>query len=606
MDGKFKKDLRKIVADTSVIIDGRLTSMVKNDQLKDCEIIIPEFVIEELRNQANKGRETGDIGLEEIRELREISGKKGIKIRYEGRKPTLEEIKLARSGRIDALIMDIAEKENAVLFTSDRVFYKVAVAKGIDAEYFEREEKVEFSIEKFFDENTMSVHLKRNAVPLAKKGKPGNVNLIKIREEVMSEEEINKIIREIVEKAKISEKGNLEIVKKGVIVAQIENYRIVIATPPFSDSEEITAVRPLKNLSLEDYNLSKKLMKRLEEKAEGILIAGSPGHGKTTFAQALSEFYRKKGKIVKTIEHPRDLQVNEEITQYSALEGSFENTADILLLVRPDYTIFDEVRKTKDFEIFADLRLSGVGMIGVVHASNALDAIQRLIGRVELGIIPHVVDTVIFIKNGMVDKVYNLRLTVKVPEGMSQEDLARPVIEVVDFESGKSEYEIYTFGEENVVIPVDEGKKRKNAMQEYAEQYLEMMLEKYVENPEVEFMGKDRIRVTVDEKDIARLIGKKGSKIDKIERELGIKITLESRGKVLRKSLPYEIKERGNYIVMEMGREYRGKIIEVYDSDEFLFSATVGKNGNVEISRKSELGKKILSSYLRNNLKIYI
>ena len=39
-------------------------------------------------------------------------------------------------------------------------------------------------------------------------------------------------------------------------------------------------------------------------------------------------------------------------------------TADILLLVRPDFTIYDELRKTKDFRIFADIRLAGVGMIG--------------------------------------------------------------------------------------------------------------------------------------------------------------------------------------------------------------------------------------------------
>jgi ATPase len=46
------------------------------------------------------------------------------------------------------------------------------------------------------------------------------------------------------------------------------------------------------------------------------------------------------------------------------------------------------------------MRLAGVGMIGVVHATRAIDAIQRLIGRVELGMIPQVVDTVIFIDKG--------------------------------------------------------------------------------------------------------------------------------------------------------------------------------------------------------------
>jgi ATPase len=154
------------------------------------------------------------------------------------------------------------------------------------------------------------------------------------------------------------------------------------------------------------------------------------------------------------MENPRDLQVPDIVTQYTALDGAMENTADILLLVRPDYTIYDEVRKTRDFETFADMRLAGVGLVGVTHANKAIDAIQRLVGRVELGIIPHVVDTILFIHAGKIKDVYELRMTVKVPYGMRDGDLARPVIEVKDFETGLPQYELYSFGEEVVVIPV--------------------------------------------------------------------------------------------------------------------------------------------------------
>ena len=84
------------------------------------------------------------------------------------------------------------------------------------------------------------------------------------------------------------------------------------------------------------------------------------------------------------------------------------------------------------------MRMAGVGMIGVVHATRGVDAIQRLIGRVELGIIPQVVDTVIFIDKGEVSKVYDIKFTVKVPHGMVEQDLARPVITIADFENGRS------------------------------------------------------------------------------------------------------------------------------------------------------------------------
>ena len=249
-----------------------------------------------------------------------------------------------------------------------------------------------------------------------------------------------------------------------------------------SDGIEITIVKPIVKLKLEDYRLSKKLMKRLEERAEGILITGPPGSGKSSFASALAEFYFKKGKIVKTLESPRDLQVMDEITQYGPLEGDFEKTADILLLVRPDYSVFDEIRKSKDFQVFTDLRLAGVGMVGVIHASNPIDAIQRFIGKVELGIIPHLIDTIIFLKDGEIKDVYELNLTVKVPTGMTESDLARPVVEVKDFESGELKYEIYTFGEENVVVPV---KKGKDIIKKLAEEKILDEVKKFDRNAEV-------------------------------------------------------------------------------------------------------------------------
>ena len=161
-------------------------------------------------------------------------------------------------------------------------------------------------------------------------------------------------------------------------------------------------------------------MERLSGKAEGIIISGPPGSGKSTLASSLAEFYLQRRKIVKTFESPRDLQVPQEVTQYGPLEGSFEKAVDILLLVRPDYTIFDEVRRTQDFEVFTDARLAGVGMIGVVHASSPLDAIQRFIGKVELGMIPHILDTIIFVRDGSIAKVYEIFLTVKVPTGMAE------------------------------------------------------------------------------------------------------------------------------------------------------------------------------------------
>ncbi|TFG35031.1 hypothetical protein EU527_00045 [Candidatus Thorarchaeota archaeon] len=314
------------------------------------------------------------------------------------------------------------------------------------------------TLEAFFDEHTMSVHLIEKNPPRAKRGAPGNWELVELSDRILTYEELDILAEAIMESAEHDKDSFIEIEEEGAAVVQLRNLRIAIARRPFADKMEISAIRPIVKLDLDDYHLSPKLMKRLETRAEGILVSGSPGSGKSTFAAALAEFYGRKGNVVKTLEQPRDLQVEESIVQYSPLDGSMEKAADILLLVRPDFVIYDELRKNSDFQAYSDLRSAGVGMVGVVHAGSAIDALQRLLlgGRVELGQVPSTVDTIVHIEDGRVAKVNSMSLKVKLPTGMSssQRDLARPVVEVRDFELGLLEYEMFTFGGEKVVVPV--------------------------------------------------------------------------------------------------------------------------------------------------------
>ncbi len=435
-----------------MLIKGDLSDRVKTGKLTG-EIIILEIVLSELENQANKKQSIGFEGLEELGKLKELSDEGKIKLTFHGKRPTPDEIKAARFGAIDSAIRDAAVQLEAKLLTGDYVMYLTAKARGIECEHIETEVAEELGIEKLFDKETMSVHLKVGTKPLAKKGMPGKVRLEKISDKETTGDEIEKLIKEIIDFGR--ENRKVEIRMKGATVVQMNDIRVSIAEPPFSEDLEITAVRPVAKVGFDDYTMSSKLRKRLEDSAEGVFICGPPGAGKSSFAGALAEFYRKKGAIVKTMESPRDLQVGKEITQYAPLENSMEKTSDVLLLVRPDYTIYDEVRKSSDFRIFGDMRLAGVGMVGVTHASTPINAIQRLVTRLELGQIPHIVDTIVYIKDAKIAKVYETRLSCKVPVGMKDDDLARPVVEVLDFETGKVEYEIYTFGDQTVVMATD-------------------------------------------------------------------------------------------------------------------------------------------------------
>ncbi len=571
------------VADASIITQLGVSELISKGQLKDAELIIPYPVISEIEQAARENKEIGFVGLAELKEIQEKAASAGIRVTFSSK----------LNGDSDHVCREIAKLEGAVLLTGDKIQSNLAEVMGIDVLFFEQARSPKLSFEELFDKETMSLHFREGVPIFAKKGSPGKVLMVDVGDKPLTREGVEKIAREIVEKAKRHPEAFIEIDRTGATVVQYGLYRIAIARPPFSDGAEITAVRPAVKLKLEDYALDRKLLERLEQRAEGIVLAGSPGAGKSTFAQALAEHYAERGKLVKTMERPRDLNVSQKITQYGALEGDMEKTSELLLLARPDYTVYDEVRKTSDFEIFADMRLAGVGMIGVVHASRGIDAIQRFLSRVEMGVIPQVVDTVLYMKAGKIEKVYELEMTVKVPAGMTEADLARPVIEVRDFFSGTVEYEIYTFGEETTIIPVKA--RRSSPSLELAAQRVRQLIEKEIEGArvKVEMVSEGAATIRVPEEFIPHLIGKGGSNIQMLEKKIGLHLSVQSfeEGD---SSLSFDLAQTGGNLVLYFSKKLSGQTVDFLLGDKLLFSASIGRRGTLKIDKKSEMAKAIL------------
>ncbi|RLE46750.1 ATPase [Candidatus Woesearchaeota archaeon] len=588
----------KLAPDTSAIIEGTISERIKTKKIETEEILIHEALIAELEHQANEGKSTGFRGLEELKELKELEKKGKFKLTFAGKRPTYNEIKYSFLGEIDSQITQLAWENSATLITADKVQAKTAEAKGIQVIFIEKKTTYKkIKLENYFDKQTMSVHLRENNKAMAKKGIPGNWTFEECSKKELTKKDIEEISREIIDEARCRTNSFIEIEREGSTIVQLEKYRIVILFPPFSDKWEITAVRPIKQLKLEDYKISNKLKERLNE-AEGILIAGAPGMGKSTFAQALAEHYSQKGKIVKTVEAPRDLILPKEITQLAISHSSPEEIRDVLLLSRPDYTLFDEMRNTTDFLLYSDMRLAGVGMVGVIHGTNPLDSIQRFIGKIELGVIPHIIDTVIFIKNGEVNTVLNVKMKVKVPAGMTEADLARPVITVKDFETEKIIAEIYSYGEETVVIPVKEATK-ETGIKALAAKEIERKMQRYTDKIKVEIPSEDKAIVYVPEKYIAGIIGKEGKKIAKTEEELGISIDvreLKEENKTNKQGIKYSIGKSKKYIEFIIGEEQYGKEIHIYIGKEYLATFAVGKKGTIKIKKTNKLGKTILNA----------
>ncbi|MCS7099211.1 MAG: ATPase, T2SS/T4P/T4SS family [Sulfolobales archaeon] len=499
-----------LVPDTTVIYNGVLRRLIVKEGIRGV-VTIPKELVMFFDNLSKEGRSLGVVALEELRLIRSLSDRYGVKLRITSINRKIDDI--------DVAIREYAYENGFVLVTSSRTQKLSAEILGVKVLYKEPERIQLRELEKYFAEDVMSVHLKEGASPQVKKGRPGRWVLEKVSETPITREELEALSEEIVEAAKTLPDAVIEIERRGSTIIQLGDYRIIISRPPMSSGWEITAVKPLARPKLEDYGLPEKLVKRLNERAEGIVIAGAPGMGKTTFAQALAEYYSRKGRVVKTIESPRDMKLPPQVVQYSKIYATPDELHDILLLSRPDYTIFDEMRNDEDFKLYVDLRLAGIGMVGVVHASSPIDAIQRFIGRVDIGVLPSVVDTLIFIDSGEVRKVYELDITVRLPTGLRESDLARPVVEVRDAITGDLEYEIYTFGEQTTVIPVKKvygSTMRKN---------VEQVVKSLVPSARVTHSG-DSIVVSIP-RDEAKNLSRLKRKLRRIKEELGIDVVLE-------------------------------------------------------------------------------
>src|SRR3989339_841938 len=149
------------------------------------------------------------------------------------------------SGKIIITRASLAELENQANKGQEIGFIGLEV---IFLEFKELKEKLEF--EKYFDPDTMSVHLREDTLGRAKRGKPGQWSLVDIGTEILTTLQVQKMAKEIVERARTEQKAFIEISRPGSTVVQFHTYRIVITKPSLLVAWEITAFRPINQLNV--------------------------------------------------------------------------------------------------------------------------------------------------------------------------------------------------------------------------------------------------------------------------------------------------------------------------------------------------------------------
>jgi ATPase len=220
---------------------------------------------------------------------------------------------------------------------------------------------------------------------------------------------------------------------------------------------------------------------------------------------------------------------------------------------------------------------------------------------------------VVYIEAGRVDTVYDVQTEVKVPEGLTAEDLARPVIQISDFETGKPAYEIYTFNRQVVTVPLDEGGEgSETGVSRLARKEVEREIRSIARgHVEVELKGQNEAVVYVEEDDISYVIGKGGGRISDVEDRLGISIdvrTLDEKPSgssggsgggnnsagTAREGTVVTPEVTSRHVVVDAdGGADVGETVEVRADDEYLFTATVGRGGEIQVSRGSAIADEL-------------
>ena len=201
-------------------------------------------------------------------------------------------------------------------------------------------------------------------------------------------------------------------------------------------------------------------------------------------------------------------------------------------------------------------------------------------------------------------------MTVKVPSGMKEADLARPVIEIRDFETGELKNEIYTYGEQTIVMDLDlvnnssgDSTTAKSAVDRLAEQQILRKIKRLIPKSKVgvEVISPERANIYINEKYIPKIIGKNGKRIAEIEKDIGISLgveILENTPEHLARGEKFEVDiiHTKKQLILDLGKDNGTQNFDIFVGGEYLLTATTSRKGEIKIKRGIELSDILLDA----------
>lgn len=214
----------------------------------------------------------------------------------------------------------------------------------------------------------------------------------KLNQRFESEDELERVIRRIVEQA-----GREVNQKTPIVDTRLpDGSRVNVVLPPISLCGPVLTIRKFSKEPMTMERLIRygsltpeiaEILQTLVKARYNIFISGGTGSGKTTFLNALSNFIPKSERVI-TIEDSAELQIV-EIDNLVTLETRNANTSgegqitirDLIksaLRMRPDRIVVGEVRGGEALDMLQAMNTGHDGSLSTGHANSTGDMLSRL------------------------------------------------------------------------------------------------------------------------------------------------------------------------------------------------------------------------------------